>query len=268
MPHFDHWWERYGYLLMHPETPVLAAMIVLIGVLVTGAVTIGLGAAARRSAERIATERVEHDKRQGALDRLHNKRGETFLAALNLLSDRRAISQHPSYHPAWQSPWEGLFSPELKEKTQNELKVYVDTQASELFGSAWDAYREACYEHASGHQGMLLLQGDMDPFSQMDAARGVKRSDYDADDQEALGAGYLADLESWCQGLLADEQVDLPTRVLGQSWFAMLEARDGHWARGPFNYLTRTETGWTDEPARDALAADLGQRPSESESAS
>lgn len=109
-----HWWQNWGHALAHPADNVVAATIVLIGVVVTGLVTIGVTATGRR-----------FDRRREALARIFQTRSETYLEA------RKFITRAPV-----QSDKEREKSGEKMSVIAAKLDIYCSLEATELFVKA------------------------------------------------------------------------------------------------------------------------------------
>ena len=84
------WRDFLVDILLSPQ--VAAASLILLGVVVTALVSLGIAPGNRASLEQTAADRMEHDRRQAALDRTYDVRAETFLKALTWLRELDALT--------------------------------------------------------------------------------------------------------------------------------------------------------------------------------
>ena len=77
-------------------TQVVSALLILLGVFLTALVTLKIARSNRASLERTAAERMEHDRRQAALDRTYDIRAQTFLDAMDWLRELDKLTEEPN----------------------------------------------------------------------------------------------------------------------------------------------------------------------------
>jgi len=109
-------------------------------VVTTASVSLRIAQGNRASLEQTAADRMEHDRRQAALDRTYDVRAETFLKALTWLSELDALADTSNFGDLgaiWKNDdWEKPFNLGATETLATEVGIYGGRDAEQLFREA------------------------------------------------------------------------------------------------------------------------------------
>lgn len=132
---------------------VLAALLVLVGVVITAVVTTILANRSRRSIEKTAADRLDAEQKQKALDRSFPDRAKTYLEARAWLKRFGDLTYNGILNDIWDSDgWEEAFSDATREEIRNKIEVYGTSNAAELFEATAQAFWQSCHSKRRSHQ--------------------------------------------------------------------------------------------------------------------
>ena len=256
---FLHWLSS----LTGPEATVLTGLLVLLGVVLAQSVAVLLASRSRASLEATAADRMDHDRKQAALDRSYGVRASTYLEGLTWLRALDALTEKPNFgergRKAWTGDWSKPFGRRRTEDLANRIGMYGGATAERLFREADGNLKEACREQAfvfrqrqwvaefqrQGSNGRPPEPGSADGVSLADAWRRIYRGEYDGSDHAQAGAQVLTFFADFCKADLADEPYDVPSQRVDTSsrrWLSELEQHGGRLA---------VERHWDPDPSDD-----------------
>lgn len=243
-------WSEFGRNVLL-TAPVVAAVLILLGVLLTAAVSLSIARRNRQSLERTAADRMDHDRRQAALDRTYDVRAATFLEALTWLRHLYALTERSTLNSeTWEADdWEEEFGfgSEETEALATEVGVYGGAEAERLFREANDHLHAACNKQASvyrerkwakeyertGENGHPVERGTVYAVSLGAAYRRIRRAEYDGSDHVGRGFQVTEYFADYCKANLADKPYDIPSErhdASSKAWFAELKQHGGRLA--------------------------------------
>jgi len=170
------------------SAPVMAAFLVLLGVIITAYVTTRIAEANRLSAEETAADRLEAEQRQGALDRSFSDRAKTYLEARKWLRTLDDLTARSMLDAVWRTDdWDSPFARADREELRNKIEIYGTTNAAQLFDATASAFETSGYEKRSARDTLVYRQ---DKEREQEGEDAEKRWQYHQSTADRKGADY------------------------------------------------------------------------------